>query len=287
VTGPLPNFFIVGAMKSGTSSMAKYLADHDDVFVVPEKELRFFDRHWDRGLDWYRQCFAAAGDQRAIGEATPTYMDHEQAAERIASTIPDARLIAMLRNPVDRAHSHYWHWRIRLGETREFEDAVARELAAGRARKPMTWWDPEHPEGFDYLAPGCYLPQLERLCRYFPREQLLVILFEDLTERPVETFQEVCRFLGIDDTVVPDSVGSVENPFKYYYPGWLWAFFVRVRIGRFLPGRVGAALYRAMVRVGEPNPPMDPALREKLADHFAPDNEALGAWLGRDLSAWR
>ena len=282
----LPNFLIVGAPKSGTSSLARYLADHPDCWVVPEKELRFFDLHYDLGLDWYRDRFAAAGGERAVGEATPTYLFHTHAHARIARTLPDARLIAILRNPVDRAYSHYWHWRERNGEPRSFEQVVEDELA-GKADQTDATWHPDAPETFPYFDQGCYAEQLENLTRHVPREQILVLLFEDLSERPVEAFREACRFLELDESVVPGSVGRVENAFRYYYPRWLWGLFVRVEIGRFLPGRAAAANYRAMVREADPYPPIDPAVRERLTEHFAPGVEALERWLERDLSAWK
>jgi hypothetical protein len=283
----LPTFVIVGAAKCGTSSLAAYLADHPEAYVVPEKELHFFTREWDRGLDWYRQCFAGAGDRRAIGEATPTYLAEPVALRRMAEVLPQARIIAMVRNPIDRAYSHYWHWHGRQGERRTFEEAIADELAAGPGGDTTPSWDAEHPQDYAYLAFGCYVPQLDRLCRHFSREQVLVVVFDDLERQPQETFRTVCRFLDIDQTIVPESVGTVVNPYRYYQPAWLWNLFVRVRIGRFVPGRVGAAIYRKMVRVAEPYPPMDPALRRRLSEYFAQDIEALEEWLERDLSAWR
>jgi hypothetical protein len=282
----LPNFIIVGAPKSGTSSLARYLADHPQVWVVPEKELRFFDLHYDLGLDWYRERFAARNGHTAVGEATPTYLFHTHAHERIAAAVPEAKLIAILRNPVDRAYSHYWHWRDRTGEKRSFDKVVEDELA-GMADETDASWRPEAPEKFPYFGQGRYAGQLEHLSRYYPRERILVLLFEDLAARPVETFRETCRFLGLDENSVPESVGNVENAYRYYYPRWLWGVFVRVRIGRFLPGRMAGAIYRKMVREAEPYPPMDPALRARLTEHFAPDTAALERWLGRDLSAWR
>ena len=267
----LPSFVIVGAAKSGTTSLAAWLREHPDVYVVPEKELHFFSYEWERGVQWYEECFAAANGQAAVGEATPNYLAHPEAPERMASVIPDAKLIALLRNPVDRAYSHYWHWRERMGEQRSFEEVVSSELSGTPER---------------YLSGGRYLEQLERVLKHYPREQLEVILFEDLQTKPEETFRQVCRYLGVDESAVPESVGSRENPFLYYYPRWLWNFFVRVRIGRFIPARAAGALYRAMVRTADPYPPMDPQLRMKLIDHFADSNAALAAWLGRDLSAW-
>ena len=282
MSGALPNYVIVGAMKCGTTSLALYLGAHPQAYMVPEKELRFFDDHYDRGLDWYAGCFAPLAGERAVGEASPTYLFEPHALERMAHDLPDARAIALLREPVDRAYSHYWHWAGRMGETRSFEDAVAAELAQGRPDTSARW-DPERPQGYHYLARSRYLPQLRRLHEHYPPERVQVHFFEDLEARPVETFQATCRFLGIDPEQVPDSVGEVANSYRYYHPAWLWGIFVRVRIGRFLPGRVAGRLYRAMVREAEPYPPLEPALRERLRAYFAPDNRELEEWLSRPL----
>ena len=86
--------------------------------------------------------------------------------------------------------------------------------------------------------------------------------------------------------MLPENVGTVANSYQYYYPRWLWAVFVKVRIGEFLPGRYGAWLYRKMVRSADPYPPMDEGTRTMLVDYYRPHNAALEQWLGRDLSAW-
>lgn len=282
--GPLPNYVIVGAPKSGTSSLARWLMDHPEAYLVPEKELHFFSHSWELGLDWYRTRFAAGAGAKAIGEASPSYLADDAAHERMASAIPGAKLIALLRNPVDRTYSHYWHWFDRKGERRSFEQVVADELAAPDVTS--TRWDEDHPRAYSYLESGRYLRHVESLCRQFPREHVLVMLFEDLTEHSTDSFQQVCRFLGIDDTVVPPVVGSTENAYRYYYPRWLWSLLVRVQIGRWIPGRAAGAIYRAMVRTADPYPPMDAAVRARLVEHFEPYNAALSEWLGRDLSHW-
>jgi Sulfotransferase domain len=285
----LPNFLIVGAMKCGTSSMASYLGEHPAVYMVPGKELEFFDRLWENGLDWYRRQFAAGAGSSAIGEASPTYLGDGQALARIASVLPEAKLIVMLRNPVDRAYSHYWHWRLQMNETRTFAEAVADELDAGSPDSDPTP-GPAGPPRSDYVGDGRYLSQLEVLCRHFPREQLLVLLLEDLEQRAVETFQTVCDFLDVDRGVVPESVGDVMNPHiglnKTFHPAWLWKVLVRLQIGRVLPPRIGAAIWRSMVRFNSPYPPMSPSLRSRLTEYYAQENAALAEWLGRDLSSW-
>ena len=124
----LPNFVVIGAMRSGSTSLYKYLQAHPDVYM-PRKEIHFFDRKWDRGLSWYLTRFEGHSGQTAVGEATPTYLAEPEALDRMASTIPDARLLAVLRDPVDRAYSHYWMEHARARDPRTFEEAIVDELA--------------------------------------------------------------------------------------------------------------------------------------------------------------
>jgi hypothetical protein len=279
--GVLPNFLIVGAPKCGTTSLFKYLSDHPQAYLPYEKELNYFDVEFHRGIGWYTKRFAAGAGCRAIGEATPHYLLQECAQIRLAETVPDARLIVMLRNPVDRAYSQYWDARRRWGERRTFERAIDQELVVGG--QPLS---AELPGPIGLLAAGHYHEQLERLCRRFPRERVHVIIFEDLRERPVETFQAVCRFLDIDEQTVPERVGSVENANLQYHPKWLWRIIVGLRIGLVLPTWAGHRLFLAMTRETEPYPPLQHFMRARLTEYFAPENRALAQWLGRDLSHW-
>src|SRR3954449_7353640 len=195
--GRLPNFLIVGAPKCGTTSMADWLREHPDVWVPPEKELAFFDRE-ERADDvaWYRACFAPARRESAVGEATPTYMTRRETIDRIAALLPDARLIDMLRDPVDRAYSHYWHWYERKGERRTFAEIVDEELREERTGD-VGRWAPARPQGYSYLAHGHYTRQLDWLEERFPPETVHVILFDDLQRDPVGVFKAACRFLGV------------------------------------------------------------------------------------------
>jgi hypothetical protein len=266
---------IVGAMRSGTTSLSQYLRAHPEVFVVPQKELYFFDSEiWDRGPEWYRACFADADDAIAVGEASPDYMYEPSAPARMASVVPHAKLIAILRNPVDRAYSHYSHARNRKGtEQRSFAAAVEAEVAGD---------DPSLYPG--YVAHGHYLAQLRRLLNHYPREAMLVLLLDDLEASPVETFASVCRFLGVDDSIAPPNLGAVENAYLEHRAYRLWRFMNRHQLWRRLPRR--EAIARSMLRVGVDPPPLDPELHARLVAHFAEPNTELGEWLGRDLSHW-
>jgi hypothetical protein len=129
--GGLPDFVIIGAHKCGTTSLYHSLTRHPHVEGAATKELEFFNRHFDKGIEWYRRCFPRPrwkdGRRSITGEATPYYLFHPHAAKRMAEVVPRARMIVLLRNPVDRAYSHYHH-RTRLGrETRSFEEAIEAE----------------------------------------------------------------------------------------------------------------------------------------------------------------
>ena len=263
--GPLPNFFIIGAMRSGTTALARYVGAHPDVFMAPEKEVHFFDRHEDRGLDWYRSRFARYQDQRAVGEATQTYLFMPDVPAKIAAVVPDARLIAILRNPVDRAYSHFWMNRGLRTENRDPADALTAEPGA--------------PVFFPYLDRGRYLPQLQRVCEHFSRDALHVLLFEELLSDPEETFAAVCSFLGIDASVRPDNLGRQINKNVAIRS-------LRVReFARALPAPAAKVIGKLNSKPFS-YPKIDPALRRELAKRFTQDNARLAEWLGRDLSIW-
>ena len=185
-TGTLPDFIIIGAQKSGTTSLYHLLARHPHVEPAAAKELHFFDTLYEEGMEWYRQCFPPPrlkdGRETVTGEATPGYLFHPRAPERVAEVVPRARLIALLRNPVDRAYSQY-HQRTGKGrETRDFEEVLGAENSnAG------------------YLARGIYIDQLLRWSRFFDRERMLVLKSEDFFERPQDVLKDVLNFLDLPE----------------------------------------------------------------------------------------
>lgn len=271
-SGRLPTFLVIGAMKSATTSLTHYLDAHPDVYCLQD-ELHFFSRYYDQGLDWYREQFAGATTERAVGESSPPYMYLPHIPALMARDVPDARLVAILRHPVDRAYSHYWHNRTRGMEPLEFAEAVRAEpgrLATADLRTRLQ---------FAYMDRSRYLPQLERVVQHYPREALHVLLMDDLRDDRVAAVQAVFRFLGVDDTFDPPNLGRAKNRFvTYRFPG------VRPAIRR-LPGILRKVAARLNIRYTT-YPPMDPGLRRELVERFREENEALAAWLGRDLSAW-
>jgi hypothetical protein len=270
--GRLPTFLIVGAMKSGTTSLLHYLGGHPDVFALPF-ESRFFDRRLDMGLAWYRAQFAPGAKARAVGESTPDYMYIPHVAPLLASTLPGVRLIAILREPAERAYSQYWHNRARGHEPMTFEEAVAAEpeRLAGDGRGASR---------YSYVHRGMYVEQLQRLREHFSAEALKVVLFEDLRSDPTALVRDLLAFVGVHATEVPRAVGQAKNRFMTYR-------FPRLREPiRRLPAPLARVAGRLNVRYGA-YPPMADATRAELRERFAPANAALAEWLGRDLDAWR
>jgi Sulfotransferase domain len=243
---PLPDFLILGAQKAGTTALYAYLRWHPQITGPSFKEVSFFDRHYTRGERWYR-AHLPVRRRGLVGEASPSYLFHPLAPERVARMLPDARLIALLRNPVDRAFSHYQH-EVALGrEQLSFEDALAREQERmdgeleHMLRDPVyfshAWWN------YTYVARGRYAQQLERWFAAFPREQVLVLLTDDLAADTAGTYRRVLDFLSVD----PRGLDSYPRIFEREY--------------------------------GE----MSPKTRARLEVEFAEPNRRLAELLGRDL----
>jgi hypothetical protein len=259
-------------MKSGTTSIAVWLDAHPQGWLVSNKEVNFFDRDevFARGPEWYRSLFDDAPSDVRVGDATPSYLFAPHAARRMAELLPAARLVACLRDPVERAYSHYWHNRHRGLENRSFADAVAAEIA------DPTWSPP------GYLMRGCYLRQIQRLLEHFPRESLLVVLTAEIASDPVGTFAAVCRHVGIDDTVPPPNAGAPQNAYREHRAERVYRAMFRYRLWRWLPRplrpRVAASLTRPATY-----PPLPDELGASLRSWFAEEDAALADFLGREL----
>jgi Sulfotransferase domain len=243
---PLPDFLIIGAQKAGTTALYAYLRWHPQITGPSFKEVSFFDRHYARGERWYR-AHLPVRRTGLVGEASPSYLFHPLAPERVARMLPRARLIALLRDPVDRAFSHYQH-EVALGrEQLSFEDALAREdermegEVERMLREPAyfshAWWN------YTYAARGRYAEQLERWFEAFPREQLLVLLTDELAADTAAAYRRVLDFLGAE----AQELAAYPRIFEREYGG------------------------------------MDPNTRARLEQRFAQPNRRLAELLGREL----
>jgi hypothetical protein len=250
----LPSALIIGAQRSGTTSLFNYLAQHPDVRPPLGKEIHYFDLHYARGIRWYRGRFPFRHRLRGRAltiDASPYYLFHPLAPERAARLLPDVKLVAILRNPIDRAFSHYQH-EVRDGrETLSFAEAVEREAERlgdeeERLRRDPGYYSYNHHR-FSYLRRGRYLEQLTRWVGRYPRERLLVLQSERLFREPAAVCAQLYEYLGLR------------------------------------PHRLGhyAAFYQ-----GNYEREMSPELRARLAAHFEPHNRALYQWLGETYD-WR
>lgn len=297
----LPNFMIIGAAKSGTTSLQAYLDQHPDVFFASCKEPNYFAlagksvphpgpaapdvlyeliyRHCVLDHEAYVSLFDAVDDQRAIGEASVRYLYYPDAPARIREALPDVRLIAILREPVSRLYSHYcMNVQYQLEPLSLFDAIDAEE-----SRRNANWgWD------WHYVNVGRYGEQLGRYFETLDRRQLKVFLYDDFVERPLEVYNEVCRHIGVDDQFVPDMSerGKVAyRPNNLTLDRWLhWPNSVRARLQRHLPRRLVSGVISRLERWNRaPVPPLEPGVRRELSKLFRDDVERLEELLGRSI----
>ena len=194
---PLPHFLVIGTQKGGTTSLHKLLSQHPDVFLPECKEVHYFSLHADKPISWYAEQFNSAKPGQHRGEVCPYYLFHPEAPQRIKKVLPKVRLIALLRDPVERTLSQYFHARRHGFEELELEAALAAEpqrLASG---------DPYSLQKHSYLSRSCYL---EQLCRYkalFPSRQIMVLRSEDLFQETQNIWEKIQSFLGIRQCPLP------------------------------------------------------------------------------------
>jgi hypothetical protein len=229
----LPDFLILGAPKSGTTSLHAYLLCHPCVGGPARKEVDFFDRYFDRGVRWYRGHFptsaqrawirARHGADPVAGEASPGYLAHPLAPRRVAAVVPEAKLIALLRNPIDRALSQYNHEVVHHRETLPFEEALERESEWVDAELARLEQDPsyfsEDWRNHAYLTRGRYAEQLERWLQVFPRDQLLIIAAEELFGDADAVYARVLEAIGAPPLSLPRYPALLSREYDAMKPG--------------------------------------------------------------------
>lgn len=251
----LPDFLIAGTQKGGTTSLFAYLCEHPQVVPPLTKEMSFFDNHFSKGLDWYRGNFPLLHEMispddlsrpNLTGESTAHYLFHPHAPRRIAESLPGIKIILLLRDPVDRAFSHY-QLNVRRGnEHRSFEAAIEleSERLRGEHQRMLTCerYSSFNREKYSYLARGRYCEQLRVWMSCFSPEQLLILESGELFRHTAATFDRTRAFLGLSPWQPPS-------------------------FGNRFPGRYSER--------------MQPGTRRRLIEYFAPHNEQLFSLLGR------
>ena len=205
--GRLPDFLGLGVQKGGTTTLHRLLERHPSVFLPPVKEVHYFSLHCGEGEAWYRNQFASAASGQRCGEVTPYYLFHPEVPQRVHALLPKARLIVLLRDPVERALSQYFHSR-RLGfEPLPLEEALAVEperlQSAPAALRAADGTHKSHQE-HSYLSRSRYELQLPAWEALYPAAQLLVLRSEDLFSTPAEIWMRVLEFLGLPGCPLPD-----------------------------------------------------------------------------------
>ncbi|OYX64756.1 MAG: sulfotransferase [Novosphingobium sp. 32-60-15] len=266
-----PAFIVIGAVKAATTWIQKQLQGHPAVFL-PDVEPHYFSSEYERGPAYYDDLFRSAAPGALLGEKSADYLAHPLAAERIARTYPDIKLMVQFRNPVDRAYSDY-KMLFRRGTIRGAPEAY------------LTSPDCEQPR---FLRDGLYAEHLARWFDLFPRENILPFLYEDVRDRPDATFRKVCQHIGVEprptiaaarrendssERFLPLPVRKVLSPLK--------SAVAPLRNQRWFQAT------RGMMARQIAYPPLAPALRHHLEQFYQDDVAQLEAMLGWDLSHWR
>jgi hypothetical protein len=276
----LPNFFLAGCQKSATTWLHRCFREHPEIYVPEKHMIHFFDIHYAKGFDWYREFYIDRSGEKMIGDTTVSYIRDTMVPQRIDDYNPDAKLIFSLRNPIERAFSHYWHEKKKRKIAFEFQEVFA-----------------NYDLYQSWVVPGFYYRHLQRFYEHFPEEQLMVVLVEDMARDPQAVIQRIFTFLGVAPDFIPSILHRQVNE-AWYRPRRsqeisrrLYALTRPIR--QLVPERVRQLLKDVLF--GGENPGqiqseydrgMDPEVRAQLREVFQPENEKLARMLNRDLSSW-
>jgi len=295
----LPNFLVIGAGRSGTTSLHHYLGQHPEIFMCPRKSPNFFVAEdplpawegpvarqmagqWVANRESYEALFSGAREGASVGEVSPVYLQSRAAPERIRELCPEAKLVAILRDPAERAWAHYMgRMRDGLDRRESFEAVIDAELADDL---------PDEVAFGSYLGCSRYGHFLSRYLELFPREQIRVYLFEDLCDSPRDLLGDMFSFLGVD----PSPSASVDLS-RHHQSGqvrgalrrtlWTRSVGLRTTLRPMLPEGVRRLAAPLFLR-GLDKPRLDPVLRARICEALAPDIERCQELIARDLRKW-
>ncbi len=277
-----PTYIGIGAQKCASSWLHEMLAEHPDVCVGAEKEIDFFSYHFDHGYQWYERQFETCDAAQVVGEISPSYFCGPVVPQRVQSYSPEIKIILSLRNPVQRALSNHRH-EVRVGHV----NGPDLSFEAGLANNPM------------YVEQGLYATHLKRWLQYFPREQILIVLMDDVESVPLDVARKVYQFVGADPDYRPANIAmhfnrsyanrsrllrtvkdSVYKLSRMPWLSWLWTFATKLGLRK---------MYRGINQVAsqEVIPAPGQEVLTYLDKIFAPEIVELEQLLGRSLEAWR
>lgn len=294
----MPNFLIIGSAKAGTSSLYYYLKQHPQIYMSPLKEPKFFafegeklnfqgpakdniDKNSVTTLEEYQQLFADVNNEIAIGEASPIYIQSPKAAYSIKKYIPNVKIIAILRNPAERAFSAFSHL-VREGhETLSLEEAFVKE----KERISSKWIDLFH-----YQKVGFYHRQLEHYFKLFEREQIKIYLYDDLEKDTFKVVQNIFAFLNVDSSFVPDltrkNVSGIPRS-RFVYDLFTKDNILKSACKPLLGNKIRRKVHKYIAtETLKPKPKLPLATKLKLVEVYREDILRLQDLIDRDLSGW-
>ena len=251
----LPSFIIIGAQRCGTTSLYDYLSHHPQIIPSPVKELFYFDDYYTRPIEWYKSFFPTQKQREKLerdlvanvitGEASPSYFFNPYSAKRIKETLPQIKLILVLRDPIERAYSHYNHIKRLNREPLSFEEAIEKEeqriTPDIEKLEKDEFYKADQRRDYSYLTRGYYAKQIKEWWKHFPKEQLLIVQSEEFYRDTPRVYNEIVEYLGLNSYTLPTF--EAKNALKYAK--------------------------------------MAPETKEKLKAYFAPKNEELYELLGK------
>ena len=259
-------FLMVGCQRCGTTWVDAALREHPEIYLPEKKQSYFFDRNYDRGMDWFMSRFEGAkAAHRAVGEVATGY-SLPQAVERMAKDLPHLKIIMAMRNPIERAYSNY---RVRFVEEgwSSFEDALEKSP--------------------DLLERGQYADQIEHLLQFYPRDRLLLLIYDDLVADDRAYLRSIYEFLGVDPDFQSSLIGQRSNAAMFTRSrGMLNRLGLKPVLRMLSRSRAGKLVRRLKKQQGAVKQEISAETRGRLVEHFRPFNQKLGEHLERALMSW-
>lgn len=282
-----PDFFWIGPQKSASTWAYRCFAEHPEIYVHEVDDmtglggdaLHYFDIHYNKGPDWYEQFFQSYKGEKVVGDTTPSYIRSPKAAERIASDVPGAKIIACLRNPIDRAFSHYWHEKKKQKINFEFAEIL---------------------ENYDlyqnWIEPGFYYHNLKRYYERFDEDQIKVKLLDDLIADDERFIADIFAFIGVDSDFKPTVLGEKVNTAGYIRNVKQSAYSrivslsdrlgIKDFLSRIKNSSMKEKVKESVLDKSEYQKGIDPELRRELEEVIAPEVKKLEELIDRDLGDW-
>jgi len=288
------DFIGIGASRSGTTWVSKCLAEHPEICFSKKKETHFFGnrKYYKRGIKYYKKFFSRCSKNKIKGEFTPSYFSKPDVAKRIFKNFPEAKLIAVLRNPIERAYSEYFY-----------------NLAIKGINEPTFEQALSGPLKNKYLRRGKYYTNLKRFIKLFPKKNILILIYEDIEKNPLKFIQQIYDFLGVNPNYIPPSIDKKINTSPLNKKLLFFPFlnkiinFIRKKVKNKINSTIKKIIKRTKITKAldltlklnkkrlftkkEPKPPMRQEIRERLYKYYKEEIKNLEKLINRDLSFWK